>query len=95
MSEEKPLELLDWNELSKRGLIRRINTEILHPLGLAMNRVPETGISTGAYVSPDGLWEYPVEAKKPKPIRPKKPPVLIIRNEKVLNRAEIDDYLNS
>jgi len=86
----KELELLDWNELSKRGLIRRINTEILHPLGLAMNRVPETGISTGAYVSPDGLWEYPNPPK-----RPKKPPVLIIRNEKVLNRTEIDDYLNS
>lgn len=84
MSEE--LELLDWNELSKRGLIRRINTEILHPLGLAMNRVPETGISTGAYVSPDGLWEYP---KLPK--LPKRPSVLLVKNEKVLNRPEEKD----
>lgn len=83
MTEEKPLELLDWNELSKRGLIRRINTEILHPLGLAMNRVPETGVSTGAYVSPDGVWEYP----KP----PERPSVLLVKNEKVLNRPEEKD----
>lgn len=53
------LEVLDWNELSDRGLIERINREVLHPLGLAMMRDPTTGQSRGAIVSPDGVWQYP------------------------------------
>lgn len=55
-------EMVDWNELSKRGLIRRINEEILHPLGLAVCRDVDTGLSPGALVSPDGEWVY--EKKK-------------------------------
>ena len=54
-----PFELLDWNELSRRGLIERINREIMHPIGLAVCRDPYTGISEGALVSPDGEWVYP------------------------------------
>ena len=56
---KETLEKVDWNELSRLGLIRRINEEILHPLGFAMYRDPETGISGGALVSPDGEWIYP------------------------------------
>ena len=49
---------LDWNDMSKLGLIERINTEILHPLGLAMSRNVETGVSEEILISEDGLWEY-------------------------------------
>lgn len=49
---------ISWNELSERGLIIRINKEILHPIGLAVFRDPNTGISQGALIAPDGLWEY-------------------------------------
>lgn len=49
---------LDWNELSALGLIVRINTEILHPLGLAIFLDPASGISAGAMIAPDGKWEY-------------------------------------
>jgi hypothetical protein len=52
-------EKIDWNELSKRGLVRRINSEILHPLGLSVFYSPDTGVSAGAMISPDGKWEYP------------------------------------
>lgn len=53
---------IDWNELSKRGLLERINREILHPLGLAAFRNPENGQSGGALISPDGPWQYPDDA---------------------------------
>lgn len=49
---------MSWNELSARGLIVRINKEILHPIGLAVFRDPKTGISQGALIAPDGVWEY-------------------------------------
>lgn len=49
---------VSWNELSARGLIVRINKEILHPIGLAVFRDPKTGISQGALIAPDGVWEY-------------------------------------
>lgn len=49
---------ISWNELSERGLIIRINKEILHPIGLAVFRDSQTGLSRGALVSPDGVWEY-------------------------------------
>lgn len=51
-------ERIDWNEASKRGLIERINTEVLHPIGLAMFREVETGLSPGLLISEDGAWEY-------------------------------------
>lgn len=51
-------EWVSWNELSARGLIVRINKEILHPIGLAVFRDPNTGISKGALIAPDGVWEY-------------------------------------
>lgn len=50
---------LDWNQLSAMGLMVRINAEILHPLGLAIFRDPDSGNSHGAIISPDGSkWEY-------------------------------------
>ncbi|ESN25514.1 TPA: hypothetical protein I3301_003099 [Enterobacter cloacae subsp. cloacae] len=51
-------EWVSWNELSARGLLIRINKEILHPVGLAVFRDPKTGISQGALIAPDGVWEY-------------------------------------
>lgn len=55
---------LDWNQLSALGLIVRINTEVLHPIGLALFRDPETGNSEGAMISPDGKWTYGGEVVK-------------------------------
>ncbi|TBU71000.1 DUF7415 domain-containing protein [Phytopseudomonas daroniae] len=52
-------ETIDWNEISRLGLLERINREIMHPLGYAICRVVETGQSPGALVSPDGTWVYP------------------------------------
>lgn len=52
------LETIDWNEISRRGLLMRINREIMHPLGLAICRIPETGMSPGALVSADGPFVY-------------------------------------
>lgn len=49
---------IDWNEAGRQGLIERINTEILHPLGLAMFRTPEDGASPGLLIAEDGRWEY-------------------------------------
>lgn len=49
---------IDWNEISRRGLLVRINQEIMHPLGLAVARNVDTGQSPGALVSPDGAWAY-------------------------------------
>ncbi len=50
---------IDWNEISRLGLIERINREIMHPLGFAVARDVDTGQSPGALVSPDGVWAYP------------------------------------
>ncbi|WP_432777781.1 hypothetical protein O4O02_01975 [Pseudomonas fortuita] len=50
--------IIDWNELSRRGLLVRINREILHPMGLAVCRDPETGLSPGAVVSDGGPFVY-------------------------------------
>lgn len=55
---DKYFDLIDFNEMSKRGLVERINREILHPIGLALCYDPDTGESEGAIVSPDGEWEY-------------------------------------
>lgn len=52
------MEFIDWNELSKRGLIERINREILHPIGLAVCRDVDSGTSPGAFVAPDGEFTY-------------------------------------
>ncbi|MCL1127519.1 DUF7415 domain-containing protein [Shewanella surugensis] len=63
------LKKVDWNQASDLGLIERINTEILHPLGLAMTRNPETGISTYLLVADVQHFEYAAEIEsKLKPI---------------------------
>lgn len=49
---------IDWNKASELGLIERINNEILHPLGLAMCRDTDSGVSPCLMVADDGIWEY-------------------------------------
>ena len=49
---------IDWNDISDRGLLVRINREIMHPLGLAVARDPATGKSPGAVVSDDGPFIF-------------------------------------
>lgn len=61
------MKVIDWNEISRLGLHERINREIMHPLGLAIFRVVETGVSPGAYVSPDGSFAHA------SPIKPAEP----------------------
>lgn len=51
-------EIVNWKELSERGLVFRINHEIMHQLGLAVMYEPETGVSGGAMVAADGVWNY-------------------------------------
>lgn len=51
-------ETIDWNEISRRGLLIRINREIMHPLGLAVCRDPATGRSAGAIVSSAGPFVF-------------------------------------
>jgi len=46
---------IDWNKASELGLIQRINSEILHPLGLAMTRTVDTGISSSILVADDAF----------------------------------------
>lgn len=55
--------VIDWNEISRLGLLERINREIMHPLGYAVCREVETGRSPGALVSPDGVWVYPAQVE--------------------------------
>jgi len=47
--EGRTLPVVDWNELSRRGVLTRIN-EMLRAEGLAVMRVVETGTSPGAMV---------------------------------------------
>ncbi|ENJ3284738.1 DUF3850 domain-containing protein [Escherichia coli] len=51
-------EVIGWKELSRKGLVFRINHEILHPLGLAVAYDNLDGISSGAIVAPDGTWKF-------------------------------------
>ena len=53
---------IDWNQMSELTLIRRINTEILHPLGLAISRTKE-GISEKIIIAPDGVFNYEHDVK--------------------------------
>ncbi|EDW9825730.1 DUF550 domain-containing protein [Salmonella enterica] len=57
---------VNWNDLSRRGLLERINREIFHPIGLAVFRDPNTGQSGGALISPDGVWEYSEKPTTPR-----------------------------
>ncbi|WP_187389076.1 DUF551 domain-containing protein [Vibrio anguillarum] len=52
---------INWNQMSKLGLVERINREILHPLGLAVSRTVKTGTSECVLVADDGVWEYASE----------------------------------
>ncbi|EKL7377669.1 DUF3850 domain-containing protein [Escherichia coli] len=52
------ISLMNWKELSEKGLVFRIKREILHPLGLAIGYETLNGVSGGAYVADDGVWQY-------------------------------------
>lgn len=54
---------INWNQMSELGLIERINREILHPIGLAISRNPDTGSSDSVLVADDGIWEYSANIK--------------------------------
>jgi len=56
--------VIDWNEISRLGLLERINREIMHPLGYAVCREVESGRSPGALVSDDGPWVYPDQVEQ-------------------------------
>lgn len=56
--------LMRWNELAVRGLVFRINYEVLHSQGLAMMYDTETGVSDGVLVASDGIWNYSGEIIK-------------------------------
>lgn len=56
--------IIDWNEISRLGLLERINREIMHPLGYAVCREVESGRSPGALVSDDGPWVYPDQVEQ-------------------------------
>lgn len=47
---DAPLISIDWNKLSEMGLIYKINKDVLHPLGLALTRNPDTGMSEGCII---------------------------------------------
>lgn len=49
---------VDWNWLSEQGLLYKINKDVLHPLGLAASRNPDTGGSDAILVADDLVWEY-------------------------------------
>lgn len=73
------MDKIDWNKASELGLIQRINSEVLHPLGLAMFRDPEDGTSGGIFVAPDKRFQYG--------------PSTVIK--KVLSKDEIHDQINT
>lgn len=56
--------VIDWNEISRIGLLERINREIMHPRGYAVCREVESGRSPGALVSEDGPWVYPDQVEQ-------------------------------
>lgn len=56
--------VIDWNEISRLGLLERINREIMHPLGYAVCREVESGRSPGALVSEDGPRVYPDQVQQ-------------------------------
>ncbi|EHD23623.1 3'-5' exoribonuclease [Brenneria nigrifluens] len=56
---------IDWNELSARGLLKTINQEFFHRLGLAVFYDPAKGVSAGALISDDGKWRYDKNLYKP------------------------------
>ena len=52
---------INWNQMSDLGLIERINREVLHPLGLAICRNVDKGVSEKVLVADDGVFEYSPE----------------------------------
>jgi hypothetical protein len=48
---------LNWNDMSDLGLLYAINKLVLHPIGLAVARDPDTGESV-ILKAKDGVFEY-------------------------------------
>jgi hypothetical protein len=53
------LDYLDWDKMSELGLIEKINREVLYPIGLALFRDVDEGISQGCLISSAGPLMYP------------------------------------
>lgn len=51
-------EVIDWNALSKMGLIVYLNNKIFHPQGLALARDSELGTSPYFQKVDNDVWEY-------------------------------------
>lgn len=49
---------IDWSMMAKLGLIKKINNEILHPMGLAISYHRTTGFSEKIILSMDQVFEY-------------------------------------
>lgn len=47
-----------FQELSDKGLIYKINEEVLHPHGLSLTRDIDLDLSYGCVISHDGIFEY-------------------------------------
>lgn len=52
------MSLMNWKELSEKGLVFRVNHEIVHPLGLAIRYETLNSVSGRAYIADDGVWQY-------------------------------------
>ena len=61
---DKQTTMVDFKQLSEFGLIHLINKQVLHPLGLALSYILESGESKGAIISPDLSWEFSPETDK-------------------------------
>ncbi|EPX0535683.1 DUF7415 domain-containing protein [Vibrio parahaemolyticus] len=53
------MKAINWNQMSELGLIEKINREMLHPLGLAISRSVDIGVSYCVFVADDGVFTYP------------------------------------
>lgn len=71
---------IDWNFASTLGLIERINSELLHPLGLAMCRDVSTGVSPYLLVAEDKVWTYGPDFK----------PLPVLRSEEIHQIIELN-----
>lgn len=71
---------IDWNFASTLGLIERINSELLHPLGLAMCRDVSTGVSPYLLVAEDKVWTYSPDFK----------PLPVLRSEEIHQIIELN-----
>ena len=61
---DKQTTMVDFKQLSEFGLIHLINKQVLHPLGLALSYVLESGESKGAIIASDLSCEFSLKVDK-------------------------------